>query len=192
MESTIKKLFDHQNRIFEIPTYQRSYSWEKEQIEQFIDDMNDCTDSFYLGHFLFESVNPNEEKLYVIDGQQRLTTCIILLSVIKHILSDRIKSGEKIELDIDDIEHYYLKDTRKNTQKFCTVKDDNNFFLSEIIDYDENHKQEVNTLSRKNIKQAKKMFLDEISKKTTEEIVQWTSLLQNASITVHNLQARNI
>jgi len=36
------------------------------------------------------------------------------------------------------------------------------------------------------------MFLDEISKKTTEEIVQWTSLLQNASITVHNLQARNI
>jgi len=184
-ESTIKNLFGHRNRVFEIPTYQRSYSWEEGQIEQFIDDMNDCKDTFYLGHFLFESENPDEEKLYVIDGQQRLTTCIILLSVIKHILSARKDSGEEIKLELDDIEHYYLKDTRKHTQKFCTVKDDNNFFLSEIIEYNENHKQEENTLSRKNIRKAKKKFVDEINKKTTDEIEQWVKFLQNASITVH-------
>lgn len=187
MESTIKGLFDHQNRVFEIPTYQRSYSWEKEQIEQFIDDLDDCTDTFYLGHFLFESTGTDGAKLYVIDGQQRLTTCIVLLSVIRHILYSRQRDGEEIDLDIDDIEHYYLKDTRKNTQKFCTVKNDNNFFLSEIIEYDENHKQEANTISRKNIRQAKKMFFDEIAKKETSEIIKWASLLQNASITIHTV-----
>ncbi|MHB9292684.1 hypothetical protein Holit_01786 [Hollandina sp. SP2] len=187
LESTIKELFDHQNRFFEIPTYQRSYSWEKEQIGQFIEDLNDCTDTFYLGHFLFESVDTNVAKLYVIDGQQRLTTCIILLSVIRYVLSIRQKSGELVDLDIDDIEHYYLKDTRKHTQKFCTVKNDNNFFLSEIIEYDENHQQEANTVSRKNIRQAKRIFLDEILERKTDEIVKWALLLQNASITVHTI-----
>jgi uncharacterized protein with ParB-like and HNH nuclease domain len=187
MESSIKELFDHQNRVFEIPTYQRSYSWEKEQIEQFIEDIDDCNDTFYLGHFLFESVDTNGSNLYVIDGQQRLTTCIILLSVIRHVLSIRKESGEQVDLDIDDIEHYYLKDTRKNTQKFCTVKNDNNFFLSEIIEYNENHKQESNTVSRKNIRKAKEMFLAEIVKKETNKIVKWALLLQNASITVHTV-----
>jgi uncharacterized protein with ParB-like and HNH nuclease domain len=187
MESSIRKLFDQQNRVFEIPTYQRSYSWEKEQIQQFIEDLNDCTDTFYLGHFLFETTGIDDSHLFVIDGQQRLTTCIILLSVIRHEMAIRNKSGKKINFDIDDIEHYYLKDTRKHTQKFCTVKDDNNFFLSEIIEYDENHKQEANTVSRKNIRNAKKMFLDVITKKETDEIIKWAILLQNASITVHTV-----
>jgi uncharacterized protein with ParB-like and HNH nuclease domain len=187
MESSIKKLFDQQNRVFEIPTYQRSYSWEKEQIQQFIEDLNDCTDTFYLGHFLFETTDTDDTHLFVIDGQQRLTTCIILLSVIKHELSIRKEAGENFDLDIDDIGHYYLKDTRKNTQKFCTVKNDNNFFLSEIIENDENHKQEANTVSRKNIRNAKKMFLEVIKKNETNEIAKWAFLLQNASITVHTV-----
>lgn len=187
MESSIRKLFDQQNRVFEIPTYQRSYSWEKEQIQQFIEDLNDCIDTFYLGHFLFETTGSDDSHLFVIDGQQRLTTCIILLSVIKQELSIRKNAGEVYDLDIDDIEHYYLKDTRKHTQKFCTVKNDNNFFLSEIIEYNENHKQEANTVSRKNIKNAKKMFFDVLKKKETDEIVKWARLVQNASITIHTV-----
>jgi uncharacterized protein with ParB-like and HNH nuclease domain len=187
MESSIKQLFDQQNRVFEIPSYQRSYSWEKAQIEQFIEDINDCTDTFYLGHFLFEAIGDDVSKLFVIDGQQRLTTCVIFLSVIKHELFTRKNAGENIRLDIDDIEQYYLKDTRKNIQKFCTVKNDNNFFLSEIIEYDENHKQEANTVSRKNIRNAKEMFLNTIKKKETGEIVKWALLVQNASITVHTV-----
>jgi uncharacterized protein with ParB-like and HNH nuclease domain len=187
MESSIKKLFDQQNRVFEIPTYQRSYSWEQDQIQQFIEDLENCTDTFYLGHFLFETTATDDSRLFVIDGQQRLTTCIILLSVIRHELSIRKKAGEKIELDLDDIGHYYLEDTRKHTQKFRTVKNDNNFFLAEIIEYDETHKQEANTVSRKNIRNAKKIFLNVIKKNETSEIIKWASLLQNASITVHTV-----
>lgn len=81
MESTINKLFDSKNRKFEIPSYQRAYSWEDKQINQFIEDLKNSGNQYYLGHYLFEK---NEENtLYVIDGQQRLTTCVIFFSVIK-------------------------------------------------------------------------------------------------------------
>ena len=52
MESlTIQKLFDAKNRQFEIPAYQRSYSWGKTQIEQFIDDLRNASSHYYLGLF---------------------------------------------------------------------------------------------------------------------------------------------
>ena len=38
---------------FEIPEYQRAYSWEKPQWEQFIDDLKNVQEKYYLGHFLF-------------------------------------------------------------------------------------------------------------------------------------------
>jgi len=187
MESSIKELFGHQNRTFEIPAYQRAYSWGETQIKQFIEDLDNCVDSYYLGHFLFEAENIGKEKLFVIDGQQRLTTCVILLSVIKHILDERKNAGETTNVDVGDIEHYYLRDTRKGTQKFCTVHYDNNFFLNEIIDFQKSHQEAANTLSRTNIREAKKLFLIALKKKTVQEIEKWVNLLQEASITVYTV-----
>jgi uncharacterized protein with ParB-like and HNH nuclease domain len=187
MESTIKKLFDQQNRIFEIPSYQRSYSWNKHNIEQFISDIKDCKDDFYLGHFLFEGLKNSDSLLYVIDGQQRLTTCIIFLSVLKYELTKRQLSGAAITKDLSDIEHYYLRDTRKQTQKFKTVTSDNNFFLYEIIDFKENHPQEANTVSKRNIRKAKELFLSEIIRQKTDVLLKWVNLIENAVITEHTV-----
>ena len=53
MESTINKLFDSKNRKFEIPSYQRAYSWDEKQINQFIEDLKTAEKYYYLGHFLF-------------------------------------------------------------------------------------------------------------------------------------------
>lgn len=75
MESTtIKALFGRRNIRFVIPAYQRAYAWEKRQFTQFIEDLGECeVCDYYLGHFLFEQ---DGDTLYVIDGQQRLTTCV--------------------------------------------------------------------------------------------------------------------
>lgn len=80
MESTtIKALFGRRNIRFVIPAYQRAYAWEKRQFIQFIEDLEECeVCDYYLGHFLFEQ---DGDTLYVIDGQQRLTTCIIFFRV---------------------------------------------------------------------------------------------------------------
>ena len=78
-QSTIKKLFHEEGIKFAIPSYQRAYSWEcdkdKKQIKQFITDIKeqDPEKKYFLGHFLFEKDRNDENKYWVIDGQQRLT-----------------------------------------------------------------------------------------------------------------------
>ena len=181
MESlTIQKLFDAKNRQFEIPAYQRSYSWGKAQIEQFIDDLRNASSQYYLGHFLFESSSDN--TLLIIDGQQRLTTCVIFFSSLRNELSSRKQNGENVSIDLDDIADYYIRDIRKGTQKFKTVEYDNNFFVNEVIDRTDSS-QEPATRSQEKIRKAKKMFGDVLEKTETNEIERWYNLVQNATIT---------
>jgi len=181
MESTINKLFDSKNRRFEIPSYQRAFSWEGKQINQFIEDLKNAKNQYYLGHFLFEIKEKN--ILYVIDGQQRLTTVIIFFSALKCELEQRKKKGEKINIDLDEITDYYLKDLRKDTQKFKTVKDDNNFFIDEVIEAKTNHSQEIDTASKKRIRIAKELLSKEFSTTNTKELEKWCNLIENATIT---------
>lgn len=181
MESlTIQKLFDAKNRQFEIPAYQRSYSWGKTQIEQFIDDLRNASSQYYLGHFLFESSSDN--TLLIIDGQQRLTTCVIFFSSLRNELSSRKQNGENVSIDLDDIADYYIRDIRKGTQKFKTVEYDNNFFVNEVIDRTDSS-QEPATRSQEKIRKAKKMFGDVLAKIETNKIERWYNLVQNATIT---------
>jgi uncharacterized protein with ParB-like and HNH nuclease domain len=181
MESTINKLFDSKNRKFEIPSYQRAYSWDDKQVNQFIEDLKTAQNHYYLGHFLFELKEDN--VLCIIDGQQRLTTLIIFFSMLKKELQRREIKGEKVDLDLDDITDYYLKDLRKDTQKFRTVKDDNNFFIDEIIEAKDSHSQEIDTASKFRIRSAKELFEKEFSKATVENLIKWCKLVENATIT---------
>lgn len=89
----IKDILMSEEKIF-IPTYQRAYSWEvknssneNREVAILWEDINSHIESevksnFYLGNFIFEEDNG---KLGIIDGQQRLTTIILLLSALKNI-----------------------------------------------------------------------------------------------------------
>lgn len=182
MEATnIKGLFEARNRKFRIPSYQRSYSWGEKQINQFIEDLKNAQSQYYLGHFLFEE-GENENTLLIIDGQQRLTTCIIFFSCLKNELQKRKNQNETIDVDLDDITDYYLKDIRKGTQKFETVTDDNNLFLNEIIDNKQNTK-DITTKSQQRIRRAKLLFETEFEKTETKELLRWKQLVEDAATT---------
>ena len=73
-----------------IPDYQREYDWEDEQIEEFLDDLNEIGDneSYFIGHMVFEGKR-NGDTFIVIDGQQRITTITIMLCCIRDIFYDR-------------------------------------------------------------------------------------------------------
>lgn len=101
------------NRLFRIPSYQRAYSWKKKQREDLFSDI----EKIHLGsndrhHFMATIVcldtNQKEEvgtdelsNLDVVDGQQRLTTLIILVKALSKELSlgNEIERRESIELE---------------------------------------------------------------------------------------------
>lgn len=91
--------------LFEIPDYQRAYSWTKENLQQLVDDINDSINMnkeefggnfekfqpYFIGSIVLCSKEYKDDGwgLYdVIDGQQRLTSIIILIAAIRDLLTD--------------------------------------------------------------------------------------------------------
>lgn len=85
--------------IYQIPDYQRPYSWADEQVSQLWEDIyeaykNNADDpsvdsNYFLGSLI---VIQNDLAEDVVDGQQRLTTLMILLCVLRQMYPDINKS----------------------------------------------------------------------------------------------------
>ena len=75
-------LFGDRREQFQVPPYQRPYAWQAEQIDELWDDL---TSALGEGHFVGSVVLSVEDKRrpQIIDGQQRLTTLILLLGLIR-------------------------------------------------------------------------------------------------------------
>ena len=91
---------------FEIPRYQRAYSWGKKQREQLIEDLRDVKGKYYFGHFLFEE-SGDDNTIKVIDGQQRITTHVIFYS---SLYAELKKRGDQFLNDANRIRHLYITD----------------------------------------------------------------------------------
>ncbi len=74
--------------VFEIPSYKRGYAWQKEQLQDFWNDLEHVSklgDKFHYMHSLTlrELENEFESSAFeIIDGQQRLATSLILLGLL--------------------------------------------------------------------------------------------------------------
>lgn len=75
------------NRRFYVPKFQRDYSWNQEQWDDLWQDimtMIDEHDEHYMGYLVLQT--EDEKHYYIIDGQQRFTTIILLiLAAIKNV-----------------------------------------------------------------------------------------------------------
>lgn len=84
-DKTINDILFTQNR-FRIPPFQRPYSWTLDEISDFWEDLRLSRYSFFLGSFVFNFENAEKDKtIEVIDGQQRLLSITILMSVLRDV-----------------------------------------------------------------------------------------------------------
>ena len=80
--TTVRGLLANHAEQFFVPIYQRSYAWTQEDVDQLLEDLNaDPSGGLFLGSIVVNVENKN--RLEVIDGQQRLTTLLIMFSVIR-------------------------------------------------------------------------------------------------------------
>lgn len=90
---SIRELFEsylnlNKKQYFNIPEYQRGYKWSTQQIRQMLNDIDtfDCygnDDRYYCMQnitIVEKATGSSEQFFNIIDGQQRLTTLVLLLS----------------------------------------------------------------------------------------------------------------
>ncbi|MGL2338052.1 DUF262 domain-containing protein [Helicobacter pylori] len=91
--------------VFEIPSYQRGYAWQKEQLEDFWNDLEHVSklgDKFHYMHSLTLRGLENEfesSAFEIIDGQQRLATSLILLGLLAKITQNKDPKYSLINLE---------------------------------------------------------------------------------------------
>jgi hypothetical protein len=99
---TINQIFSSANEQYCIPSYQRRYSWSKPQIQDLIDDIKylEGTDTHLMGSIvcLTGTHTAGINGLDLVDGQQRLTTIVILLECLREHLDLQGKADEAADL----------------------------------------------------------------------------------------------
>ena len=82
----VSQVFDPDSKvIFEIPKYQREYTWGTREWEALFDDLIENDDGYFLGSIICinsATDSINAPKFEVVDGQQRLTTLSLFLSAL--------------------------------------------------------------------------------------------------------------
>ena len=86
----VKEIFS--NLWFRIPEYQRPYIWGNDEIDDLLDDLKFAHDEkqeqeYFFGSFVYQSKKADDTQQYqendLLDGQQRLTTLLILFACIR-------------------------------------------------------------------------------------------------------------
>lgn len=104
---------DNQKNQLVIPIYQRVYSWEKEQCKELWDDIIKIGgDDKMGGHFIGSILYVIDDKNFIIDGQQRLTTITLLLTALRDHWSDKRKEIE---------DHYLINSDKDGDKKFRLI-----------------------------------------------------------------------
>lgn len=168
-----------------VPDYQRAYSWEEKQIEQFLLDIKEYLDkdiNYYIGHFLFEKNKDNEKIGYIIDGQQRLTTIIIFLSS----AFEKIKKLNNGELSAEELNIYKSIIEENGKIKFSTVDYDNKLFKERVIGR-EKGVIKPETQSQNRILEAVEYFNKKLEKETIENLTNMVKIIINASCTLNEV-----
>jgi uncharacterized protein with ParB-like and HNH nuclease domain len=96
---------------YSIDYYQREYKWHEKQIHELVDDLSDKFLEEYdpthprqkvadYPHYFLGSIiiSKKESTSYIVDGQQRLTSLTLLLTLLRNLQKDRAKQVNVDEL----------------------------------------------------------------------------------------------
>lgn len=101
-EKPLSRVFMSDYR-FTIPSFQRAYTWQAENILQLVCDLQDASASantpYFLGSLIL--VRNGDCKYQVIDGQQRLISLSIIIAVLRELETDPVLLEELDELILE-------------------------------------------------------------------------------------------
>lgn len=187
---SISKIFTE--KLLRIPDFQRGYAWTNKQLKDYWNDLIQLEDNknHYIGVLTLEEVPQNilnkwdedewiinakhYEPFYVVDGQQRLTTTIILIQAITEIIP---KDSKLNYTSIKEIKRKFLFDSKdegiSRSYIFGYEKDNPSYeYLKTniFLETSENSNQIQETIYTHNLEAAKTFFKEKLNSLTIEEI----------------------
>ena len=131
MNENLKSINDLLNYSFFIPSYQRGYRWDQDQVIDLLDDIWEFFNASGKDDGEFYCLQPiivkKENEVYrLIDGQQRLTTIHIILSCFNEVAKVLFSSSNKFNITYE---------TRPNSETFLNEIKDITSINNENIDY---------------------------------------------------------
>lgn len=179
-----------QGSVYKIPDYQRGYSWQKRQLLDFWEDIQNINENrkHYTGQISIKKIEnrseivsedlwkyDNGDSIFdVLDGQQRLTTIIIFIQQIVDFAKEKFPKEDDGEIlinptmTISDIEKKFLFDKPRNSVNNTYYFDyyqnnpSYNFFHAEIYS-DKNIGSYEESFYTHNLLNAKKFFKKNIA-----------------------------
>ncbi|OBK18605.1 DUF262 domain-containing protein [Mycobacterium asiaticum] len=110
--------------LYEVPNFQRPYSWVDDQLDDYWNDVVLAKGDFFFGTtvtWISEQRDLFNNTYSLIDGQQRLTTSAVALSVIRDFFEVIYKSNI---FSKDEELKSTLTEQKATTQKYLIAKDD--------------------------------------------------------------------
>lgn len=137
-DTTIKKYLYQPGAVFDIPEFQRPYSWQTAHAQEYIKDLEESVATgkgHYFGTVVQVEDEDGDDAYSIIDGQQRVTTSLLLVFAIYHLVKkNRALLGESETTAEDILDNYLVNKNRKNNRiKLRTVTTDNEI-LQHIFD----------------------------------------------------------
>ncbi|WP_024593604.1 MULTISPECIES: DUF262 domain-containing protein [unclassified Pseudoalteromonas] len=85
----LKKILVDDEKFYQIPDYQRPYSWDKDNLSDLIDDLvsaylDNKKETYFCGSLVLVN-NESDSRFDIIDGQQRTTTFTIISCVFRDV-----------------------------------------------------------------------------------------------------------
>ena len=118
--------------LFRIPVYQRNYDWSEANCDRLLDDIYEIInsgDKHFLGTIVFMAAKSGGftlQEYTIIDGQQRLTTMMLILKALA-VVAETVGDTCFQEIDEQYLHNKYCDEKYK--VKLKPIKSDNNQFL---------------------------------------------------------------
>lgn len=139
-QTNIQKILNASETYYEIPNFQRPYAWQTNNANEFLIDLEESVAkrrNHYFGTVVLVEDTASSYSVAIIDGQQRVTTSLLMVTAIYHLVKKDPSLIENPETTPELIRDRYLFNANidKNKVKLRTVTTDNQI-LQHIFDKD--------------------------------------------------------
>jgi uncharacterized protein with ParB-like and HNH nuclease domain len=126
---TLPSIF--KNRLFTIPDYQRGYAWDEKEVKEMLKDIDHLiNDGIEMRHYtgtlvLSQPKDVAQGEYHVVDGQQRLTTLVTLLSLL---------AGHLPEAERDEFREMYIRRISQGSDRsVLRLNSDTRLFFERVV-----------------------------------------------------------